>query len=348
MKKILLLSLTCLSISAMAQITITSSDLPEAGKKYFRSQPSNASIIDESETGANHTWDYTELQRDSRDTLIYQKVSNTPIFYQFLFNNPLSPSYMATEGRWSEDVNLGGFITMSDNYLFSKQTSSDWTEVGIGTTISGVPLPTQYSDIKTKLKLPLNYQDFNTDDYSYLIQIPTIGVSGQDGTLTYEVDGWGTIKLPGGTYDAIRVKTELNKSDTIYLDALNFGLKIPSSEVIYEWYAKGEGFPVLTVTKSLFGAVTTVLYSDDLISGINNSLAVGLNKLYPNPATNMLNLDLVSNNLSVTVLDVSGSVVLQPNELSPSQIDVSMLPKGMYFVKIENQESQEILRFVKQ
>ena len=348
MKNILLLIFTLSVTNSFAQITISKTDLPQAGIDYFRSIASNADIIDLSETGANHTWDYLGLVRDSRDTSVYEKVSNTPIFYQFLFNNPISQPYYSTEAKWTEDQDIGGFLSLTDNYLYSKQSNSEWTEVGIGTTISGAPIPTKYSNIKTKLKLPLNYQDYNSDDYSYLIQIPTLGASGQDGSLTYEVDGWGTLKLPGGTYDVLRVKTELDKSDTIYLDALGFGLKIPSSETIYEWYAKGEGYPVLTVTTSAFGLISTVQFSDNLISSVNNAITMETVKLYPNPVQNTLNLDLHSSDLSVTILDVSGRVILTCNELSPSIVDVSSLPNGMYFVKLENQNEHQVLRFVKQ
>jgi len=322
-------------------------DLPQAGIDYYRSL-GTGNGIDVTETGANYTWDYTSLERTSHDTFRYDQVSQTPVFYQFLFNNPLSSDYYSTEAKSSPDVDIGGFISMTDNYLFSKQTSSYWNEVGIGTTITGLPLPTTYTNIKTKLNLPLNYQSTGTDDYSYLIQIPTLGAVGQDGTLTYEVDGWGTMKLPGGTYDVLRVKTELNKSDTIFLTALGFGLRIPTTEIIYEWYAVGEGYPVLTVNTTLLDVVTGIEFSDNLINGIDNSVELKSNRIFPNPVKNELNLVLTSNDLSVTIIDVSGKVIMSPGQLSPSQIDVSLLPKGLYFIKLENQTNQQILRFIKQ
>jgi len=237
---------------------------------------------------------------------------------------------------------------MTNNFLFSKQSSSSWTEVGIGTTISGVPLPTKYSDIKTKLNLPLNYQDNNSDDYSYLIQIPTIGASGQDGNLTYQVDGWGTIKLPGGTYEALRVKTSITKSDTIYVDLLGFGLRIPSNETIYEWYAKGEGYPVLTVTTTLLDLVTGVEFSDNLINGISKTNIAKSNSLYPNPVQNTLNLELKKSDLTVTIVDLTGRTVYSSPNLSPQQINVEFLPRGTYFVTLRNASSHEVLRFIKQ
>ena len=345
MKSILLLTVLSFSINAYSQITIESIDLPQPGQEYYRSTADNPTI-DLTQTGPSQVWDYRNLQRASRDTMVYHTVSQTPIFYQFKFNNPVDPPYYASEAKHTPDVNLGGFLDMTDNYTFSKNTSTEWTEIGIGTTVSGAPFPTHYSDIKTKLKLPLNYQDVNTDDYSYIMTIPTFGTQGQDGTQSYVVDGWGIIKTPAGSYQALRVKTELVKSDTIYIDLVNFGLRIPATQTIYEWYSIAEGYPILTVIEQA-GQIISAVFKDDMTVGINNTMVKGKNVVFPNPVNNVLNLKLNQSNLQVTILDISGNIIYQSQDNSPKQIDVSFLSSGIYFVKTRNESSQTVLQFIK-
>lgn len=347
MTRLLSLAFFLCTFSSYAQVTIESFDLPQPGKSYIRSN-STATNLDLTQTGPNQTWDFTNLVRSSRDTITYQAVSQTPLFYQIMFNNPLNPPYKASEARKSPDVNIGGFLDLSNNYLFFKNSSSEWNEVGIGTTIMGAPLPTQYSDIKTKLRLPLNYNDVNTDNYTYLIQVPTFGAIGQSGTLNYVVDSWGILKTPGGTFDALRVKTEVIKADTVYVNLLGIGTSIPSMETTYEWYTKNEGYPVLSVTTQL-GVITSVQFADDLTTSINEEdIVVYQNSIYPNPVKDLLHLQLTQNDLKITVLDISGKVVMQPDQLSPKVLDMNHLPKGIYFIRYSNDQTNEVQQFVKQ
>tara|TARA_R110002050_G_scaffold141251_1_gene266267 strand:- start:20057 stop:21097 length:1041 start_codon:yes stop_codon:yes gene_type:complete len=332
--------------SLFSQITITSTDLPQPGVSYYRSTQNNPTI-DVTETGAYQQWIYTGLQADSRDTLVYNTVSQTPFLYQFLFNNPLDQIYKATEAKYSPDVNLGGVLKMTNNYLFSKNSASEWTEVGLGTTVSKLPIPTKYTDTKIKLKLPLAFLNTNTDTYSYLLTIPAFGTQGQDGTLSYMVDGWGTIETPAGIFNALRVKTNIVKSDTIYIQQLNFGIRIPSTETVYEWYAPGEGFPVLTLTEQQ-GRLTSAIFKDNSLVGITENEMSSTNRIYPNPVINSVHLALNATDYQVTIIDLSGKTVLVSPTLSPAQLNVSKLPKGMYFIKLENQTKHETLRFMKQ
>jgi hypothetical protein len=347
MIRFLLLVLIFCSISSFAQVTIQSIDLPQPGQEYLRSTSNNTNI-DITQTGVNQVWDFRELTRSSRDTMIYQSVGQTPLFYQIMFNNPFNEPYKATEAKMSPDINMAGFLELTNNYLFSKNTLTEWNEVGIGTTISGAPLPTKYSNIKTKLKLPLNFNDSNSDDYEYLITVPTFGFIGQKGVLNYQVDGWGIIKIAGGSFEVLRVKTDIIKSDSVFVNLLGFGTSIPSQETIYEWYAKTEGYPVLTV-KTQLGVITSIEFKDDLTTSIESQTNFQeKNMIYPNPVKNILHLQLSHDDLQITILDISGKIVMQPDQLSPEQLELSQLPKGIYFIKYSNDLVHEVKQFVKQ
>lgn len=347
MTRLISLAFFLYAFSSLAQVTIESFDLPQPGKSYIRSN-STATNLDLTQTGPNQIWDFRDLVRSSRDTIIFQDVSQTPLFYQIMFNNPLNPPYKASEARKSPDVNIGGFLDLSNNYLFSQNSANTWNEIGIGTTIMGAPIPTQYSDIKTKLNLPLNYNDANSDNYAYLIQVPTFGTIGQSGTLNYVVDGWGILKTPGGTFNVLRVKTDIIKADTVYVNLIGIGTSIPSMETTYEWYTQNEGYPVLSVATQL-GTITSVQFADDLTTSITQqNFVIEKNSIYPNPVKGLLHLRLTGDDLKITILDISGKVVMQPDQLSPKVLDMSPLPKGIYFIKYTNSHTNEVQQFVKQ
>lgn len=72
-------------------------------------------------------------------------------------------------------------------------------------------------------------------------------------------------------------------------------------------------------------------------------------QLYPNPATNTITISLsdewVVNALVINSLgETVGSVSLQNAE---TEVDVNGLPKGLYFVRLMNVQSEEILSFIK-
>lgn len=345
MKKIILCTLLLSSFIGFSQITIDMDDLPQPGQEYPRSTGSSSSM-NVSETGPNMIWDYSDLARTSNDTLIYNTISQTPVFYQFQFNSQLAPDYKATEARLIADINLGGLIQMTNNYLFSKTETSKWSEVGLGTTISGVPLPTKYDDIKIKLNLPIQYGDQNTDTYNYQITIPAVGTLGQEGTLNYEVDGWGELITPGGTFQTLRVKTTTVKSDTIYINLASLGIRIPSTEITYEWYASNEGFPVLTVTEQL-GIVTSTVYLDDPLLSTPTIKTTLVNAVYPNPTYQYLNFDIHPSIESLSIWSITGNPVVPNIDLNSKQIDVSSLTPGTYLIKAASETGIEWKKFVK-
>ncbi len=72
--------------------------------------------------------------------------------------------------------------------------------------------------------------------------------------------------------------------------------------------------------------------------GINKVLSVKEVKLYPNPATNMLTIELGDNTVQhIQIADLSGKVLTEVNTNKQiNTIDVSGLKAGVYFVSIQN------------
>jgi hypothetical protein len=69
---------------------------------------------------------------------------------------------------------------------------------------------------------------------------------------------------------------------------------------------------------------------------------------YPNPVNNTLNVSSAKTNTGsvvYSILDVSGKVVIQENDLT-STIDVSTLNNGNYFLKVSSEKTTESIPFV--
>lgn len=80
------------------------------------------------------------------------------------------------------------------------------------------------------------------------------------------------------------------------------------------------------------------------IGEIKNEIA---SKIYPNPCTNVLNIEAAgSAKFMATVYDLAGRVVIAPAH--QSNIDVSALTSGVYLLRLNTEDGQQTATFVKQ
>lgn len=71
-------------------------------------------------------------------------------------------------------------------------------------------------------------------------------------------------------------------------------------------------------------------------------------KIYPNPATNTLTVDLQSGDYSVSIISSIGQQVFYKNEIDGVfSIDLSLYPKGMYIIEVLNDRCKLRSKFVK-
>ena len=70
--------------------------------------------------------------------------------------------------------------------------------------------------------------------------------------------------------------------------------------------------------------------------------------IYPNPASNILNLDAATPISNVEIINVLGQVLLsKTSNTSISQIDVSSLATGNYFISVTSENNKKVLQFLK-
>ena len=90
----------------------------------------------------------------------------------------------------------------------------------------------------------------------------------------------------------------------------------------------------------------------DVATSIASSQAMSLLTTYPNPVREVLYINLSVDNIHSALLEiigVDGKVVLHTYISSPaSSISVSSLPKGLYLLRVQNGNTPQITKFIKQ
>jgi len=350
MKKLItLFTLTIATVCSFAQITITNADMPVVNDTIRLSTTIDAQGLDPLLTGANFSWDFSTLVPDSQRVDTFFSVSSTPFLYQTSFNNPLSSNYLASYAKRGFEISFPQ-VSVSEVFNYTKNTTTAFDNVGFGANINGIPASVKNTPIDKEYEFPLTYTNGSTNVTSlseFELTIPTLGHYGQDMERVTTVDGWGSLVLPNGTYNVLRVKSILTKIDTVYIDLLATGQTIPRPEEIeYKWLAVGTGIPVLKMISNA-GVVSQVEYQDDFFDFVGLKEQAKMNNVvvFPNPTKHHLVIDYnsnVSGNLKVNLKDVLGKnigVVYQNfTQKGTSKLIVNLaqhsIQPGIYFIEL--------------
>ncbi len=245
-------------IVSNAQITITNADMPGSSDTIRYSQ-ANLDTLTESiyqMTGANMTWDFSHLEATGQTVDAYKPSLQTP-YAGFFFG-------LNRYGKLEADSIGFGQFQFKDVYRFYKNSTSKFEIEGVGMKYSGFPIPSYYSDNDELYQFPLDYNDFDSSTFAYTLNLLTFGSLHTAGYRVNSVDGWGQVTTPFGTFNALRITTDIVSHDSVSLGGLiNFGFDNHQREV--KWLANGEGFPIMqvsgTVTNGIFLA-NAVAYRD--------------------------------------------------------------------------------------
>jgi Secretion system C-terminal sorting domain len=283
-----------------AQITIDNNDMPSVGDTFRVSNGLISPTIDPVPTGAAFTWDFSMLQPVSQDVDTFIDVASTGTFYSVVFSNlPFNPyrANLAAQGPTFPTVPQ---ISVSDVYYFYYNSSSSYSQSGYGASLNGFPTPIPFNARDRVYAFPLNFGNLDSSDSDFNISIPGLGSYTHDQHRVNETDGWGTLITPFGSFNTLRVRSEITSRDSLYLDTLGigFGFQNPLS-IEYKWLADQGGIPILQINTSVsFGTeiITSIRYRDSVrtLTGLNEVIEVatiGLN-IFPNPASDQIGVDL--------------------------------------------------------
>lgn len=343
-----------------AQITLEVTDFSDGGDTV-RVSTTNDFFIDFASTGADYTWDFSGLVAESQTLKDYQSMDNASAIPSFTFGAFADEAHQATNFTETVDIPLdqaGDFLPISIDGInqFSKNAVSSINTVGLSISISGTEIPVVSDTIETRYQLPLNYGDsYNSRGYNYLNLNPIFeAIWIQYRQRNTEVDGWGSITTPYGTFDALRLKHEIIENDSIYIDLFGgpmwFELPIPL-RTEYEWITKEEKEPILRIITSQIAGeetVNSIEFRDQdlgLEAGIidsQNNIVIG-----PNPVENRLNILGVNGLYSFSLLSMNGKVVFEKVNITNKSIDLSNIEKGTYLIVLHTAKGTQIQKIIK-
>lgn len=349
-KKLFTISLAFIALNSFAQITVMDTDLIDVGDVIYQATDSvPGSVITPGNPGANQTWDFSSLQVMDLDTLEFISPSGTP------FAN-MHPT-----------ANL--CIDDDDEFVYIEKNSNGVSIVGVDTiqiTLPLLPLPLIYGMSQTfgptvvmdnamenafipdSLALYItNFQAQKVDSFGIQVEVQT----------DFDVDAYGFVTIPLGTYDALRLKTNQITTTSFFVyctdtllggGAANGWYSIPSQfwpsevEVItsYQWWTNDPvaRFAVAEIEVDSVGNVEDVQFlTIPQTSSVLNLENIHVN-VYPNPTSTdlMVKTDLI--NCSYNLIDVKGSKLLCNEFNNSTIIDLSSYLSGTYFLQIYTEE----------
>ncbi|MEO6305390.1 MAG: T9SS type A sorting domain-containing protein, partial [Bacteroidia bacterium] len=237
----------------------------------------------------------------------------------------------------------------NNGYNYWKSTSTPTTQL----ELLGIIQPSISFNLNANSAIayiwPVAYGYNKSDAFSgsVAVQTPTANLTGTaTGNLNTLGSGSGTVVLPGGlTFNnVLQVTSTQTINASLSLGPFPVGTATITS-TNFQYFHSTQKFPILSVNYQLisgsFTGTTTIIR-------VNNKVFVGIEEatqnfnfsLYPNPATNNLNIAFSNNkaeNVSVKISNNLGQTVktveLGNSTDIESQIDLSTLSSGVYFVK---------------
>jgi hypothetical protein len=245
-----------LTIALQAQITITRDDMPNIGDTLRVSTSPILFGQDPSLTGPGYTWDYSTLQPSNQIVERYVNPNTTPFLYQIVFN--LNVANLASP---IEAIDFIPDIDITDAYIFYKDNPTNYVRAGYAATVMGIPIPMKFDIPELLYTFPLTVGSLKDSSLSnYALDIPNLAYFSIERKRVNQVDGWGSLTTPLGTFDVLRVRSDFYERDSLYVDSLQTGFPIVRNYTEYQWLGNNQGIPLLSVTVE--GPMTTVRYRD--------------------------------------------------------------------------------------
>ena len=376
MKKVLSILglLAAFTTNAQTPITLSRIDFPCPSAAtcglpdsvLFTNVPLSGNSVNTATSGANSTWNMAAL---TNGTVAYQNffpMSGTPLIFQLVF---LSCDY----AQPLLGNNAIGNLPITDAYEYYNYagTNSSRLEIkgfGAYVTIPGqttaLPLPAIYNSADVIYQFPITFGNTDSSLSGYSVSIPlgaTIGniTIKRNQKRVNEVDGWGSITTPAGTFDVLRVKASIDRIDSIITGIFPIGF--PSKPIEYKWLGKGKKIPVLQVNGTMNGstfAPSAITYWGQMPfpAALPEISSTADMTIFPNPSSDNATIRYTltaSSDIDMYISDAEGKLVGQfhfknqsagtHNEILP----VAALAQGAYTIKCISAKEVIASKFVK-
>lgn len=342
MKKLLLFYVLLSSILVNAQITITSDDMPSPGDTIRTSIGINTDSFDFAATGENFLWDFRALNPMVQRVDTFLSVTETPIaFWPFFIGSanlvaPFNPSQLF-QG-----------LPDAEAFRFLNNSASSFKDVGYGVLLDGTPLPLKFSQADEIYQFPMTYGQSFTSAANLEIGVPDFGYILVDRNRQNEIDGWGTLSTPYGTFEVLRYKSVVSEYDSVYIESNGQATALQRDYVEYHWLANQSGLPLLQVQiDAVLGNTAVYVDSARVVNVGASEFQYRKERLsvYPNPSTDFFTFKLSSESTQKatwSIFDLNGrclvpdqDILLQAGEnMVTIQVGETNLIPGSYLLLV--------------
>jgi len=347
-----------LSIFAQAPVLDFANFVPKVGDS-ITGWNGSVNFYDPGSAGSNIFWDFSNINFQIPDTNVFQQN------YSFFYSNPstyypigsnlvsigYSPVGNEIKKYYYADVNK--FILLGDAIVPVHESS--------------------YSPAMYILKFPFTYLSEFSDSTMYYTISHNYGTnpsSISNSSIHYNVlaDGWGSLKILNITHtNVLRVRNINQWIDTVkfFYNGCDTTIYYNEIDTIYRWYKPNKYAFLMTMstkwdnksgvwTNTKMGLITPYgLNYLSLNMGVketdnNNSFTI-----YPNPATSYLTINLLQQtnlqNTTVSIYDVQKKLLLQQTLTHPqTELNIASFAKGIYVIKVNNDNNSMQSKFVKE
>jgi hypothetical protein len=318
----------CLTIIALsfagfakAQTGISAANEPTVGDIQIMKGYDSTGVVPKL-TGMGQSWNFSSFAQNASTS------TST-------FTNPVgTPNASVFVGATLAE-NAGG-----GNYNYWKSVATPTTQYQmLGTTGGGLTF--YYSDPEILYQWPVVNGYSLTDTYSGSVSGGATGTL--TGTVTTLGSGTGTLTMPGGQVftSVLQVKVMNN----VYVTFTSPPATATTIGTDYNYYHSSQKFPLLTVSYQATSGFTN--YATAIISA-NTAVYTGLNEknfdatfqIFPNPAKDAFNVDLVNANHENGKIEIfnnigqlSRSINLGNEPVIKRNISLEGMTPGIYMVK---------------
>ena len=330
-------------VTLFSQISINDNDMPSVGDTIRSSNSFDVGLLDYASTGSDFSWDFSTLVPVTQQVDTFISVQETPWVYQVVF---FLSSNLAQPMQNFESV--PGF-EVDEAYNFYKNSGSSFKMTGNAASLNGIPIPNKFDEDDIIYKFPMEYGNVDSSLSTYGMDVPGLGYMGGWKKRVNHCDGWGTLTTPYGSFQTLRLKSDIVQYDSIYIDSLGFGFPFYRNYTEYKWLGDNFGIPLCTVTDN--GIAPTVSYIDSvrvMFLGIQPELQRASKlKVFPNPTNNnSFSVELsiektsharisVRNSIGKTIRELFDGRIVQGSFFRKFDLSAEGFSKGLYFIVVE-------------
>lgn len=332
MKKIcLLIGLITGMYQAFAQIQLVRSDIGQIGDKvYYGVIDSFSQNISVGSAGANKVWDFNNLS-----PLLYDSAMLTdPSFV------PEAPTSANLAIVWSNEednefwlVNDSGLQAVVLNPVTSDEVLS-----------SRMPFPITYGMAGSDT---VDFSITGTpDELGIPLPVDSVRITAYIRN-EMEFDAWGSLTIPSGTFDALRMKnvsyTDVLVEVQVFGSWSELGSEIDTAYE-YTWFGKDKKYQLAYAEADKNGRMSFFEYQVNAVfpNSVKELLDDNSVKLYPNPANENISVSIEGvSAFTYNIVDIAGRTVLRGTiSGNAAEINTSTLKNGLYTINLYTENAK--------